>query len=386
MTRYRELRSLAAEDIDGDGRLELVAASTNWLEVGGQRDNMIAVNDDGSVVAGFPPNTSGSSGCDDSCAIAGAYGHNIALGDIDGDDKADILVTHDNMSMSVHEGNGRAFDAASIFDLTTKFPGIRFLHDYAEAQMGWTPDQATANMSVFTKSAPAIADIDNNGSNEIVVLGSVSNVAQDDRERGVALWVINNDGTRPNAWTTPFHVSDYLAGLSDFAGTNVVGATNEVAVADITKSSNGLEMIFAGYDGRIHAVDSNANEVWSTAYTSSARVLTSGVVVADLSGDGKPEIVFNSYSPDDDVSSLYVYDADGVELHNLPLSGRGAMPVPTIADVNGDDQLEIIVSLKDGTNGVSQVLVYTVPGSSKNCLPWPTGRGSNLRNGSAIPN
>jgi hypothetical protein len=26
------------------------------------------------------------------------------------------------------------------------------------------------------------------------------------------------------------------------------------------------------------------------------------------------------------------------------------------------------------------VLVFTVPGSASNCLPWPTGRGSLLRN------
>ena len=29
---------------------------------------------------------------------------------------------------------------------------------------------------------------------------------------------------------------------------------------------------------------------------------------------------------------------------------------------------------------VESVLVYTVPGSADNCLPWPTGRGSLLRN------
>ena len=177
-----------------------------------------------------------------------------------------------------------------------------------------------------------------------------------------------------------------MAGLYDFGGTNVVGASNDVSVADITTSSDGLEMVFAGFDGQIHAVDANANELWSTAYTASDRVLTSGVVIADLSGDGSPEVVFNTYSPDNDVSSLFVYDANGIELHSIPLSGRGAMPVPTIADVNGDSQLEIVVSLKDGTTGVSQVLVYTVPGSSDNCLPWPTGRGNYLRSGLVTPN
>jgi len=65
----------------------------------------------------------------------------------------------------------------------------------------------------------------------------------------------------------------------------------------------------------------------------------------------------------------------------VPLPGRGAMPVPTIADVNRDGTLDIVVSLKNGEDGVRSALVYRVPGSSTNCLPWPTGRGNYLRNG-----
>ena len=60
---------------------------------------------------------------------------------------------------------------------------------------------------------------------------------------------------------------------------------------------------------------------------------------------------------------------------------RGAMAVPTVADVDGDGQLEIVVSLKDGEDRARMVLVYTVAGSADNCLLWPTGRGNDLRNG-----
>ena len=42
---------------------------------------------------------------------------------------------------------------------------------------------------------------------------------------------------------------------------------------------------------------------------------------------------------------------------------------------------EIVVSLKDAEDEVESVLVYSVPGSSTGCLPWPTGRANLLRNG-----
>ena len=376
-----ELRSLAGGDIDGDGRLELVAVTTNPLSGGGQRDIVIAVNDDGSFVAGFPPNTTGAAGCDDACYVTGGYDQNIALGDVNGDGAMDVFATQDNAYLSLHDGAGRAFDAASMFEGRTKFSGVRFLHDYDEARQGWAPEEASANQAHFTNSAPAIADVDGDGANDLIVLGSVQNASQDDRLRGVALWVLHPDGSRLDAWSTPFHAPDYLAGLWDYEGTNVVGATNQVAVVDLDPERAGPEMVFAGFDGRIHAVDARAEPLWEATYTTLDRELTAGVAVADLSGDGVPEIVFATYSPDADQSALFVLGANGAEQHRVPLPGRGAMPVPTIADVDGDGALEIVVSLKDGDDRERQVLVYTVPGSTDACVLWATGRGNDLRNG-----
>ncbi|MBW2736961.1 MAG: VCBS repeat-containing protein [Deltaproteobacteria bacterium] len=380
-----EIRSLAVGDIDGDQRLELVTVSSSALSADGQKDIINAFNDDGSVVAGFPPNTTGSSGCDGACYVTGGYDQNVALGDVDGDGKLDILATQDNAYMSLHRGDGWAFDAAEIFDGRTKWPGIRFLHDYALAQQGWADDEQSANQAHFTNSAPAIADMDGDGVAELVVLGSVQNAAQSDRKRGVGLWLLENDGTRVSGWESPFHAPDYLAGLWDFEGTNVVGATNQVSVADIVGTHDGLEMVFAGFDGSIHCVSAAREELWTYRYTTDARVLTGGVALADLSGDGVAEVIFASYSPDHDKSHLFVLDAGGRQQHKLLLPGRGAMAVPTVADVDGNGTLEILVSLKDGEDKEALLQAYTVAGSAPNCLPWPTGRGNLLRNGYIPP-
>ncbi len=375
-----ELRSLAASDLDGDGRLELAAVTSSPLGAS-PRDIVIAVHADGSVVEGFPPHMTGASGCDDACYTTGGYDQNIAIGDVTGDGRPELFLTQDNAYLSLHEATGRALRAASIFEGRATFLGVRFLHDYALAQQGYADDEDTANQAHFTNSAPAIADIDGDGTNELIVLGSVQNAAQTDRFRGVGLWVLRPDGTRHPDWLEPFYAPDYLAGLWDFEGTNVVGATNQVSVADVLADRAGLELVFAGFDGAIHLVDARRAEVWSTPYTTSDRILTGGVVIGDLSSDGIPEIVFATYSPDEGVSELIVLNANGGELHRVDLPGRGAMAVPTLADVDGDGDIEIVVSLKDGEDRMRSVLVFTVPGSEDNCLLWPTGRRDDLRDG-----
>jgi hypothetical protein len=282
--------------------------------------------------------------------------------------------------VSVHAGTGRAFDAASIFEDVTKFPGIRFLLDYGQAQQGWAENEATATQAHFTNTAPAIADVLGTGKPQLVMLSSVQTVNQRDRERGVALWVVNADGTRPSKWVKPFHAPDFIDGLWDF-GDNLVAATNQVTVVDLDPEVPGLEMVFAGFDGKIHAVSAANEQLWETVYTTQEQVLTGGLVAADLSGDGRPELIFNTYSSKSGSGELIILGANGGVLHRVALPERGAMAVPTVADVDKDGQLEIVVNLKDGVDRERQVLIYSVPGSADNCLSWPTGRGNSQRTG-----
>jgi hypothetical protein len=139
--------------------------------------------------------------------------------------------------------------------------------------------------------------------------------------------------------------------------------------------------VFAGFDGKIHLVGADRRERWTYIYTADPTVLTAGAAIADLSGDGVPEILFATYSTQADRSALIVLDAAGAERARVALPGRGAMAVPTVADVDRDGTLEVLVSLKDGDASGGSVLVFSVPGSSPNCLPWPTGRANPLRTG-----
>ena len=116
-----------------------------------------------------------------------------------------------------------------------------------------------------------------------------------------------------------------------------------------------------------------------------------GGVIADLSGDGAPEIVFTTYGDPDSTDSghLVILAADGAGLYDVVLenqgdgggNGSGAPAAPTVADVDGDGQLEILVQTFD--HGLD---VYRVPGSGVGCVPWPTSRGGPLRMGAYSSN
>lgn len=73
----------------------------------------------------------------------------------------------------------------------------------------------------------------------------------------------------------------------------------------------------------------------------------------------------------------------GEQLFDLALPGQGSngngigVPAaPTVADVDGDGTLEILVSTFD--HGVD---IFNVPGSGTRCALWPDARGNLLRNG-----
>lgn len=375
VTWQNEMRALAAGDVDGDGKLDLVASVGHPAPI---TDVVNAWHTDGTSVPGFPPNARGVSGCDAQCYLAGAYDQNVGLGDFDGDGKADVIAPQDNAYLSIHKGTGEAFNANSMFK-PKKVIGVRFMHDLALAVQGYANNEDTDLQAHFTNTAPAIADINGDGAYEAVFTGSVQNASQADRFKGVGLWAIRSDASRIPGWEAPFHAPGYLDGLWD-SGNNIVGLTNQVTIADINATKPGLEMIFAGFDGRIHAVAADRTELWQMQYTTSTGVFTPGIVVADLSADGIPEIVFATYSSAENGSALFILDATGKKLFEEPLPNRGSMAVPTLADVDGDGTVDIVISLKDAVDKVELARIYRVPGSKTNCLLWPTGRANNLRN------
>jgi hypothetical protein len=204
--------------------------------------------------------------------------------------------------------------------------------------------------------------------------------------QGVTFWVIHHDMTRPAGWESPKDTGMPLAPGN--LGANIVPTQPSPAAGNIHEAP-GLEIIAPGYDGKLHAFGADGTELWTYTYAATANPYTgcSEVLIADLNGDGAPEILFTTYSSGqpqmpDTPAHLVILNNNGAELHKIALFGRGSMAAPTVADVNGDGQLELVISLKDTLGGGDGgVQVWDLPGSAPNCMQWSTGRGGLLRQG-----
>jgi hypothetical protein len=131
-------------------------------------------------------------------------------------------------------------------------------------------------------------------------------------------------------------------------------------------------------------VSPTGRRLWRHDYARGrARTYASEVVAADLDRDGRPELVFGTYGAAPRSGRLVVLNARGRRLHEVRLrrqgsngNGIGIAAAPSIADIDRDGRLEIVVTTFD--HGID---VYRVPRSRPGRLPWPTARGGLLRAG-----
>lgn len=93
-----------------------------------------------------------------------------------------------------------------------------------------------------------------------------------------------------------------------------------------------------------------------------------GVTIADIDQDGVEDIVFSTYN------NIYAIDGSGNLIWEVALDGTATLP-PTIADLNGDGNLEII----QNTGGIpANGRVYLLDAATGNNLPgWPLNFNDN---------
>lgn len=360
-----EIRSIAADDLDLDGRMEILAVKTNDGPV------TMVWRIDGSAFTGWPQ----VQDCPE-CNEYGGYNQNIGTADLDGEGTLEVVSTYDCCHIGIMHADGSPFAADPMFD-GLYASSVPMFHDLALAIQGWGADGN--DRDEFTDSPPVFADLDSDGLPEII-LYSDHELAGEYVNRGNSLWALNPDMTRVEGFETPICSGAPLyTGYED----NIVQVCPAPALGRLAGDAR-PEIVVPSYDGHMYCFSPDGATLWSYRFDSAGLpfIGASGAVLGDLDQDGIPEIVFTTYSTAKDVSHLIILDAVGKALHVVPIQGRGSMSPPTLADVDNNGKIEIVISLKDTLgSGLGGVQIWDVTSAGAGSLPWPTGRGNLLRNG-----
>jgi hypothetical protein len=242
----------------------------------------------------------------------------------------------------------------------------------------------------FAHGPAVIADVDGMGNREVVVTGNLYDCGYGNYpSQYIGLYLFNPDRSRFNAggfdWRTP--PVDTGAPLSEDYD-QIENAQPNPALADLDGDGK-LEVLFASYDGRMHAfwLDKSEHGSWPYAVNQPGEGFlrfASEPVVADLNGDGLAEVIFASWTEkgSGDSGKLHILDylGNGVQEVALPpaFSGdwNGALAAPSLANLDSDADLEVILNTAH-----SGVVAYDLPGTAGATVLWGTGRGNNQRDG-----
>lgn len=401
-----EARGMAAADLDGDGKLEVVVTTTNTSDTGSQ---VFVFSADGKLFApggktgSWPRYNGGSDKTFNGVGNTGygCFGENVGIGNIDDDPQLEILVTYDNHQINAFKPDGSSVLASSWYTnpqnavLGKRLGWGQFIRwadpkveeDHYNLHVGEYPNPTTQTWLQWTASPPNVVDIDGDGKNEVVGIPNAE-MKEPYETQAYAFMVLegaHGDGSRSARRKAGFEIlplSDkpVVRAADDYYPPSGIPAPTTVSIVGDARP----EIIAAINDGYVYAIGPDGKRLWRYDFAKGkAKTFASEVVVADLNKDGAPELVFGTYSLEANGGHLVVLANTGKLLFDVELPGQGTngngigVPsAPTIADLDGDGQLEILVQTFE--HGID---VFTVPGSGKACTPWPTSRGNLLRNG-----
>ncbi len=302
------LSSPTCGDIDGDGRKEVLVGSSNGM--------LYAWHEDGTEVR----NGDGVSSTNGVFFVTGAFLYGTAaLGDLDDDGVSEIVIG---------SGDGKVYA----------------LNDDGTSVAGW-PYAAGGAVT----ASPAIGDLDNDGTLEIAIAS----------QNNVLHVVSENGGLRWQRYFTEY----------------TFARTPSPAFADLT--GDGYREVIAAATGGVGGARIYAFDRWSQSLPGWKSGTTDGIVysastssasecspvVADVDGDGHPDVLLGAEN-----GTLNGWRHDGTPLVGFPLHIAGAVRgSPAVWDVDVDGLVELVLAGYDQT-----LYVWDVPSafSSVTAL-WP---------------
>jgi uncharacterized repeat protein (TIGR01451 family) len=381
----QELRGLAVYDLDADGSLEVIVTGAVY-----GKTNTWVYEHDGALRAGWPQLS------DDSGYAYGVFNDNAAVGDLDGDGLGEIVVPSDVHYICAYEANGAQIPAHPMYG-GKGWGRVGVWESLGIELRGWGECNGVRQESYRTNFAhgPAvIADVDGDGTVEVAATGNVydCNVGHPPGKYN-GLYLFNADRSRFHTasydWQSP--PVDTGAPLSEDYGLIENNQPNP-AVADLD-SDGEKEILYASYDGRVHAfwLDGTEHGHWPYSVYAPAEGFyrfASEPAVADLDGDGRAEVIFASWvqKGTNRTGKLHILDhlANPLVEVDLPLAHgganwNGALAAPTLANLDADADLELVLNTAH-----SGFIAYDLPGTGNARILWGTGRGNYQRTGSIL--
>ncbi len=390
--------SVAVGDLDGDGRPEVVAGSDNgWV---------FAWHGDGSMVAGWPQFTGWNADYPYKCATNACTGVVAAptVADLDGDGKAEVIVGSYSHKMFVWKGDGTVrpgwprdvwdgiASGAAIGDVNgDAVPeiivgsdvesdcascqpygkltrgGLVHAFDLAGNELPGWPFATDSFMS----SSPVVADLDGDGRGEIVVGGGY--FPSDTTTRGHHLWVIGGNGQLRWSFATRGVLLSSPA-VGDLTG----DGRPEIAIADSTC----LNGACAG--GVVYLLSPSGGLLWwsdgkTTRAPAGSGAYFSGPVLADVTGDGRPDVVAADAN-----WHVKAWDVNGQLLSDTGTT-FALFGSPAVGDLDGNGTNEIVTgsavgngsgSSPESLGGAGRVYAWNTPGRGGLAFPQYQSRVS----------
>lgn len=363
--------ALAVADLNHDGKLDIVVVNLTSMNV-----SVLLGNGDGTFRAQTLADVANGSGTAAPTYAVGNNPINVAVADLNGDGKPDIIVanyTDDTLSVLLGNGDGtfkaqttitvgRGPDCINVADLNGDGKPDILVSNAVDGTLGVLLGNgdgtfraesvirvsASANSSVFMMTV--VGDINNDGKMDVVTTTTSSSST-------VSIYFLGNgDGT---FGAGHFFTTGLQARYLQLADVN--GDGNLDVVAGSFADGN-LDVLFGRGDGSFGAPVS-----YPAAGINSA-VALQPYAVGDLNGDGKPDIV--AVNPGGSFLQVLVNGGNGtfhpplsVELGNIPaavvsadLDGDGK---PDLVEANsGDGTVSVLLGNGNGTFQAAQN--YTV--------------------------